>query len=136
MISIERRRELKRESNARIRARDPEAWADRRRGYVSTYRGKNPERVKEQYRRQSLRRFGLTPDDYDQMLAEQGGVCAICCRPERSTNPQSGEPKRLAVDHCHKTGRVRGLLCAPCNKAIGAFDESEELLCRAITYLS
>jgi len=55
--------------------------------------------------------FNITPDEYDLILEYQGGVCAICKRP-----PKPG--KRLAVDHDHQTGYVRGLLCYPCNKRV------------------
>jgi hypothetical protein len=61
------------------------------------------------------------------MEAEQGGVCAICSRPE--TRPdRSGNPQRLSVDHCHETGQVRGLLCHSCNITLGvARDDPEHL---------
>ena len=75
-------------------------------------------------------RFGITVDDYDKMLAEQSGVCAICSRPERITGR-----KNLAVDHCHKTKKIRGLLCGHCNTALGKFDDSIHLLEKAIMYL-
>ena len=55
--------------------------------------------------------FNITPDEYDQILAYQGGVCAVCKR-----RPKPG--KRHAVDHDHKTGHVRGLLCYVCNKRV------------------
>ena len=62
------------------------------------------------------------------MLAEQYGGCAICGRPE----PEGGS---LHVDHDHETGAVRGLLCFPCNQAIGAFEEDIEFLSAALGYL-
>lgn len=62
--------------------------------------------------------FGITFDDYTRMLEQQDGVCAICLRPEE-TKSRSGKAKLLAVDHCHTTGKVRGLLCQFCNQAIG-----------------
>lgn len=52
--------------------------------------------------------YGITIEDYDNMLKAQGGVCIMCKRPPKS--------KRLAIDHDHKTGRVRGLLCFICNR--------------------
>jgi hypothetical protein len=74
-----------------------------------------------------LKRYGLTLADYERMFAEQGGRCAICA------TEVSGA--RLCVDHDHGTGKVRGLLCHACNKAIGGFRDSTELLKRAIAYL-
>jgi hypothetical protein len=72
--------------------------------------------------------FGITADDYRQILDLQGGVCAICKR-----DCDSG--RRLAIDHDHDTGQVRGLLCTKCNMAIGALRESAEALRRAADYL-
>jgi hypothetical protein len=69
--------------------------------------------------------FDLTPEEYEIMLAAQGGVCAICTRPPKT--------KRLAVDHNHKTGEVRGLLCARCNQILG--NRAVVWLHAAIVYL-
>jgi hypothetical protein len=82
-----------------------------------------------------LRRYGLTPEDYDRMLQEQGGTCAICQLPERYIDARTGETRRLAVDHCHITGKVRGLLCGRCNRSIGQFADDHERLLRAAAYL-
>lgn len=71
--------------------------------------------------------FGITIDEYNDILEKQGGTCAICKSPP--TN------KKLAVDHCHETGRVRGLLCQGCNLGIGNLKESEDNLKSAILYL-
>ena len=75
-----------------------------------------------------LRKFGISWAEYETMFLLQGGVCAICKKPEQ-------QEKRLAVDHCHDTGKVRGLLCSMCNTAIGKLNDSVELLQRAIEYL-
>ena len=92
---------------------------------------------RERERRNTLRRYGLTPEEYDLLLSAQGGGCAICGRPEttRSNNGKSDEIAMLTVDHDHKTGRVRGLLCASHNKGLGCFDDSVETLTAAIRYL-
>jgi hypothetical protein len=76
----------------------------------------------------SLRRFGMTLDDYAQRLTDQGGVCAICKQP-----PKPG--KNLAVDHCHKTGEIRGLLCFRCNFGLSYFSESATRLAVAGAYV-
>lgn len=78
--------------------------------------------------------YGLTLDDYNRMLAEQNGVCAICKQPERATI-KGGGLRPLAVDHCHKTGKVRGLLCMHCNQALGKFNDNPGILASAISYL-
>lgn len=86
---------------------------------------------KECFRRNRLRRnFGLTVADFDRMFADQGGVCAICKEPETRSRWYT-----LAVDHCHKTGRVRGLLCNRCNAAIGMLRDRPELAVAAGEYL-
>lgn len=73
--------------------------------------------------------FGLTLDQYYEMLEKQGGACAICrC-------PPSGK-QRLAVDHSHVSGKVRELLCGSCNRALGLFHEDRFSLQNAIDYLS
>lgn len=73
------------------------------------------------------RKYGITAEDYNRMLAAQGCVCAICGKPEKG--------KRLAVDHCHATGRVRGLLCMNCNRAIGHFQDDPDLMLRGAQYV-
>lgn len=72
--------------------------------------------------------FRITPDEYDAILAAQDGGCAICGRPPR-------EGKRLAVDHDHKTGYIRGLLCFVCNRRVlGA--RSADVLVKTAAYVS
>ncbi len=80
------------------------------------------------------RRFGISVDEYNKLLAEQGGVCSICGRPE--THTYRGKTKKLSVDHNHETGEIRGLLCYKCNLGIGQFEDSIELLDRAKRYLT
>jgi hypothetical protein len=79
------------------------------------------------------KKFGITRADYDQMLAAQGGVCAICGSDERSIN--QGVERMLAVDHDHNTGKVRGILCERCNRAIGLLKDSPAILRRAANYI-
>jgi len=82
-----------------------------------------------------LRRFGLTPQRYDEILAAQDGKCAICGTTEGWFHPGAGRKKRLSVDHCHAGGQVRGLLCDLCNMGIGRFKHDPDLLRAAIDYL-
>ena len=74
--------------------------------------------------------YGITLADYDAMVEKQGGKCAIC----ESTKPKT-PGVRFAVDHDHKTGKVRGLLCGPCNAGIGKLGDDIALLTAAIEYL-
>jgi hypothetical protein len=75
------------------------------------------------------RQYGITLADYEQMLHEQNYKCAIC------GNEDEVEGRRLAIDHCHNSGKVRGLLCGKCNRALGLFYDNQELLENAISYL-
>ena len=78
---------------------------------------------------------GVDATRYQEMLREQGGVCAICSQPERTADGLSGKPKDLAVDHDHATGAVRALLCSACNTAIGLFNDDVALLAKAQAYV-
>lgn len=71
---------------------------------------------------------------YRDLLAKQGDLCALCRRPEKS-KAVSGAMKSLSVDHCHTTGRVRGLLCDRCNRGIGLLGDDPERLAKVIEYL-
>jgi hypothetical protein len=79
------------------------------------------------WRKKRLAIYGLTLELYDELLAAQGGVCAIC------EEPPTRRP--LDVDHCHTTLVVRGLLCPACNMGIGKFRDSTRLLDKAKKYL-
>jgi hypothetical protein len=81
-----------------------------------------------EYRWNKLKeRYGITKEQYEQMLEAQNGGCAICKSPSKGGV--------LHVDHCHASGVVRGLLCPECNKALGLFRDSTDALLRAIQYL-
>jgi Recombination endonuclease VII len=78
-------------------------------------------------RRGQLKRlYGISPAEYDVLLAKQGGVCAICGKASKKT---------LCVDHCHATGTIRGLLCGKCNTGFGCFTDSQAAMMAAIAYL-
>lgn len=79
-------------------------------------------------RARTLRVYGLSVADYDRLLAQQGGRCAIC-------DGDKPYGKSFHVDHCHATGRVRGLLCKRCNNGLGFFDDDRERMAKAIGYL-
>jgi len=70
----------------------------------------------------------LTLREYEDMLDISNNLCAICNKEDLS--------KRLAIDHCHTTGKVRGLLCSKCNRGLGYFDDNTGLLKKAISYLN
>lgn len=79
------------------------------------------------------RNYGISIDRYNEMLANQGGCCAICAKAE--ANEIRGKVVSLAVDHDHATGAVRALLCSSCNTALGLFNDNAELLAKARDYV-
>ncbi len=94
-------------------------------------RRKNPTTYSNSYRKSNLKKnYGMTPEEYDFLFTKQKGVCQICGR-----KPEDSPRKVLFVDHCHASKVVRGLLCDPCNRGLGAFQDNIESLKNAITYL-
>jgi hypothetical protein len=77
-------------------------------------------------------RYGLSADEYDSLFEQQGGLCKICRRPPETRN---GIERRLSVDHSHKSGRNRSLLCSRCNLVLGHCQDQPELLRRLMEYL-
>lgn len=131
--------ERKRTNQRAYRSRwknDPK-WVRAQRKYFKQYRKKHKARLTKASRdyqrkhalRIQLRRKGLTLEEYERVVAKQGETCAIC------GGPPGGRWKKYNIDHCHKTGRMRGLLCKACNHAIGLFRDNPRLLKRAIAYL-
>src|SRR5712664_1567940 len=98
----------------------------------------NPERARYLRRRATLkRRFGITPEDYEQFWKIQEGKCANPgCRAEFPLIVEDYRRDGLHVDHCHKTGKIRALLCANCNIALGHACESPERLAGLVEYLA
>lgn len=73
-------------------------------------------------------KYGLTVEAYEAMVERQAGLCAICNHPNRLN-------RRLVVDHCHTTGKVRALLCDPCNQGLGHFRDNQARIAAAGAYL-
>lgn len=89
-----------------------------------------PEKYKRIARNSVLKKkYGITVDEYEELLKVQGSMCAIC----GSTDSRGWG--RLHVDHCHKTGKVRGILCQGCNTSLGKFGDNPMLLRKAADYL-
>ena len=103
-------------------------WArenpEKRRIYNQRWRQKHPDH----WRRLSLAKYGLEPEDYDAILESQNGLCAICAR-------ECVTGRALHVDHDHATGYVRGLLCHKCNSGLGQFADSPDVVRAALAYL-
>ena len=95
------------------------------------YRTNNKEKFLATERRSKLKNtYGITPEQYDAMLPAQNNSCAIC----RAKKP-GGRTKMFFIDHCHTTGKVRGLLCMRCNTGLGLFLDNTKFLSSAISYL-
>lgn len=101
----------------------------------SMWRSKfSDEELADIYRRRALKRaYGITPEKYDEMHAEQNGLCAICRKPE--TMIRHGRPDNLCVDHCHSKHLTRGLLCNNCNNGLGRFGDDPLTLKSALDYI-
>lgn len=92
----------------------------------------HPEEVKAGAKYKHLKKYGMTIAQYEGMLASQGDKCAVCGKPVNTIN---GRVVKMAVDHDHKTGRVRGLLCYSCNVVLGHVKDNPDILARLIDYL-
>ena len=120
--------ENKKTSNARYLASEKGLEAKRRAGnkwYHGNARGVWLYQLKTKY--------GITEEDYNNLLEQQNGLCAICKQPPDAGS--KGRTWRLHVDHDHRTNEVRGLLCDNCNRGIGLFQESVSNLEAATDYL-
>jgi len=96
----------------------------------------NPAKARAIYRRAKLhKKYGISVGQYDKLLVAQHGVCAICNRPETLKTAAGDAVCRLAVDHDHATGTVRGLLCNACNAALGFADDDPTRLRALAAYL-
>ncbi len=97
----------------------------------------NPERYALKRREHLLRRYGMTVEDYETLLAKQDGRCAICRTdsPRTRGNAHEHHGQIFAVDHCHVTGAVRGLLCITCNTGIGGLRDDPAIVRAALAYL-
>ena len=117
--------EAERVRNREWRKNNLEAFRHSKRKSYQKHAGKIAVR-KKTYR---LGQYGLTREKYDAMLQLQQGKCAIC------GEPPNGRWKKLNIDHCHTTGKVRGLLCTGCNRAIGYLNDDPDRGLKMVEYL-
>ena len=101
-----------------------------RNAYLREYRRLTPHLEKARALRDS---FGISLERYQEMLEEQDHKCAICGTSDAGT--RKGKPKMLAVDHCHDSGKIRGLLCESCNQGIGKLKDDPTILRKAADYI-
>ena len=108
--------------------KDPEGQRARVRDYRKRVKETSPEKLYLSHRKTALKKiYNLTLEDYNILLLSQEGKCKICGRLPNK--------KLLAVDHCHSTGKIRGLLCSNCNTTLGLMNDNIEALQIMITYL-
>jgi hypothetical protein len=100
--------------------------------YMKDWWKRHPEYCKNE---DLVKRFGITYDNYMEIYKQQEGVCALCGFPETALDHRTKRPRMLAVDHCHISGNIRGLLCTKCNTGLGNFLDSPDLLEKAIKYI-
>ena len=121
-------REKNRLRNIEWRKKNPERY----RKAVANWRARNPSY---EGNLKLKMRYGITPEKYMEMLTVQNNCCAICGNEETARHNRSNEVQKLAVDHCHVTGKVRGLLCQDCNRGIAKFHDDPVRLKNALKYL-
>jgi uncharacterized Zn finger protein (UPF0148 family) len=114
---------------------DVKEWVQKNREKVNSsnrkrYNSLSSEEKRKRNRKQQISLYGLTVEQYDDMIIGQNYVCAICGRSEKSSTRGV-----LFIDHDHKTGKVRGLLCDSCNRGLGYFYDNTSFLSNAIKYL-
>lgn len=118
------------ESQKRYDAKNRDRLLPKRREHMRLARKEHTEEFRERDRKKGLlKNYGITVDEYDRMFEAQGGVCATCGKPNKSKYGY------LSVDHDHKTGKVRGLLCHRCNAALGQVYDDVSILQKLIEYL-
>lgn len=125
------RQRLYHEKHRDRRLEDSRAWyADNKEKHQAYYQENREEILQKDWERGIQRRYGVSLEQYDSMLQEQNGKCAIC-----KTEEPWQRSERFAIDHDHLTGKVRGLLCHNCNKGIGLFADKPHDLQAARNYL-
>jgi hypothetical protein len=127
---IARDREYKLEYNRKWRKRNRSRRLEECRAYDREWKKNNPDSARCWFLR---RDFGITAKQYDAMLQAQDGLCAVCGKPE--SVKQKGKVQRLSVDHCHKTSKVRGLVCNACNHMLGKAYDNPDVLEAGARYL-
>lgn len=106
-----------------------ESWAE----YMREYRKRKPHVMKSI---DLKKRFGISLEEFELMKQNQNNLCKICGLPEQAVDKRTKKVRELAVDHCHTSNKIRGLLCSNCNTALGLLKDDPEILFRAIIYLS
>lgn len=128
VMTLLQKRKRNNDKNKRWRRENPIAYLQA----AAKFRDNNRDTLKD-YRLKI--RYGISLEKYRQILKSQGGTCAICKKVETACHNFTKRKQNLAVDHCHKSGKIRGILCQDCNRGIGKFHEDVSRLKNAIQYL-
>lgn len=123
----------------KARQADPEFAAKKRKQARANYykrKAKDPDaHLRQQVERRSRRRYGLSTEQRSELLITQQGLCGVCERPISFNGKRGVRNDSAVVDHCHKTGKVRAVLCGGCNVALGGFRDDPSVLRKAADYL-
>jgi len=130
------------------RAANPEKYNARQRAYYAANRDKNKAQKRKRYtvnrekinarkkKSRFIKNYGITIERYEEMYSEQWGMCPICgSLKDSSFTPRKKTSEVLCVDHCHNSGKVRGLLCSKCNTVLGLMNDNPNFLRNAADYL-
>ena len=123
-MSTEKEREYQRQYRLRNK--------EKRKQYSKDHHDNHPDARRSMVYRNT---YGITVENYNEMLTKQNNVCAVCKNPEVISHNITKKPKRLSIDHDHKTGQVRGLLCHRCNVFLGNYEELKNLISEFEGYL-
>ena len=143
-LLTDHKRVKQRQATARFRSKNK----DRCYQEVKTWKQNNPTKVKAAktiWDRKNvhhsknyhlLKTYGMTLKEYEEMVQLSGNTCYVCGEGETRHHHLSGRIVDLAVDHCHKTGKIRGLLCTKCNQAVGLLRDNPKIARSLADYLS
>jgi hypothetical protein len=127
-MTKEEKREKNRLKNIEWRKKNPEKYLRS----AAKYRNNNRTKIRE-YKLGV--KYGVTLEEYAKMFQTQNGRCAICGKEEITINFGTKQVQALAVDHCHKTGKIRELLCQDCNQGLGLFNDDPDRIQKAADYI-
>lgn len=111
------------------------SFRDDRAAYMRAWQKKKREENPLHAFKYGLKKYGISVEEYFSMYDAQNGKCEICGEEEKSIEPKSGNIRKMSVDHCHETGKVRALLCSHCNSGLGRFKDNIEVMQKAIEYI-
>ena len=128
--AISARVQIYQENNKEKRSAKAKEYREKNKKAIKEYREKNKEQIAIYKKEWNLKKYGLSLEDYNNMLDEQNHKCKLCL-----TSFTTLISKNIHIDHCHTTNKVRGVLCLHCNTGLGYFKDNTRTLTKAINYL-